>query len=72
MVQGLQRFVWDRKKNEIKLFLIKVNLPSFDVAFLVFYSHFSPISTDLDDLPSTEFPDGKSSRSTEKKMCDGK
>ena len=37
-------------------FWMKVNLPSFDVAFPLFYLHFSPISADLDDLPSTEFP----------------
>ena len=37
-------------------FLLKVNLPSFDVAFPVFYLHFIPISADLDDLPSTEVP----------------
>ena len=37
-------------------FWMKVNLPSFDVAFPVFYLHFNPISADLDDLPSTEFP----------------
>ena len=35
-------------------FCLKVNLPSFDVVFLVFYLHFSPISADLDDLPWIE------------------
>lgn len=36
-------------------FWVKVNLHSFDVAFLVFYSHLGPISANLDDLPLTEF-----------------
>lgn len=36
-------------------FSINVNLHSFDVAFLIFYSHLGPISADLDDLPLTEF-----------------
>ena len=36
-------------------FWVKVNLHSFDVAFLIFYSHLGPISADLDDLPLTEF-----------------
>ena len=43
-----------KKRNNIN-FWIKVNLhvPSFNVVFLIFYSHFSPIFVDLNDLHVT-------------------